>query len=276
MGRRQLPIFHRDGARNGLSSAVSVLPADTSRATTAPPPKAQGHAAPATVLAVNELTVSHGPHAVVENVSFTLSSGSILAVVGPNGGGKTSLLRAILGLEGSRGHVRVAGLSPIQAQRRGHVLGYVPQRPAVPGALPVSVRQAVRLALPRGAAPEAADDLLREVMGRAADRLMETPTHALSGGQLQQVFLARALAGEPALLVLDEPTVGLDKAATARLVDVLLARRTAGMAMLLATHDHPTAMRLSDHLIFLDRQIRYEGAADAVPPHLDCQLCHHA
>ena len=245
----------------------------------APPAEAMALPAEAmlpTVLRVRDLSVEHDGKPVVDGVSLAMRAGEVLAVVGPNGGGKTSLLRAILGLGDARGVVELLDMTPRHAQRHGHVMGYVPQRPETPPGLPVSVRQAIELARPRRGHGPNTDELLLEILGPGGPKLAASPINRLSGGQLQQVFLARALVGEPALLVMDEPTVGLDKSAVDRLVRVLQQRAGRGLAILIATHDHPTALRLTDRLVFLDRTIKYEGAADEVPSHLDCQLCHHA
>ncbi len=221
----------------------------------------------------------------LEDVSLELVSGRTLAIVGPNGGGKSSLLRAILGLLPARGEIRICGLAPSAALKRGDCVGYVPQNPHAPAGLPLTARQAVRLAvsgragfLRRPAATDLdwADQMLARVAGPEADALAATPVTRLSGGQLQQVFIARALANRPRLLLLDEPTVGLDRPAVARLTRLLgELKAELGLATLIATHDHLTAMAVADEMIYLDRTIRYRGPADALPAHLDARLCHH-
>ena len=247
------------------------------------PARAQAEATP--VATLRNVTVLRDGRAALEDASLDVSAGRTLALVGPNGGGKTSLLRATLGLLAFRGEIRIDGLTPRAATRRGDLIGYVPQRPQVPAGLPISARQAVRLAVagrsgflkrPQPADLDWADAMLARVAGDAAPALADLPVTRLSGGQLQQVFLARALANRPRLLLLDEPTVGLDRPAVARLVALLRGLRDElGLATLIATHDHLTAMAVADELVYLDRTLRYRGPVDSLPPELDARLCHH-
>src|SRR5205085_4925277 len=100
---------------------------------------------------ISGLDFGYGPRAgspVLSGIDLAIAPGSTLGLIGPNGGGKTTLIRLLLGLlEPTRGEIRIAGLSPIQAVRRGDVIGYLPQNPRTPGRLPISVRQLVRLGL---------------------------------------------------------------------------------------------------------------------------------
>ena len=236
------------------------------------------------VLAVRGLRAQPEGRVALEDVSLTLSAGRTMALVGPNGGGKTTLLRAILGLLSFEGEVRLCGLASREALKRGDLVGYVPQNPHVPAGLPLTAKQAVRLAVsgragflrrPRAEDLAWADEMLARIAGEDAAELGRTPVTKLSGGQLQQVFLARALANRPRLAILDEPTIGLDRPAAGRLIALLRELRGGGMATLIATHDHLTAMALADELIYLDVTVQYHGAVDEIPPHLDARLCHH-
>ncbi|MBS3734844.1 MAG: ATP-binding cassette domain-containing protein [Phycisphaerae bacterium] len=164
----------------------------------------------------------------------------MISVVGPNGGGKTTLLKLILGLlHPDRGQVRVLGALPEQARRR---VGYTPQHTAVDAQFPASVTDVVlmgRLGHTRRIGPftrmdrTAALEALEEV--DLAD-LRRRPFAALSGGQQQRAIIARALVGSPELLLLDEPTAGLDVAAEQRLYD-LLRRLNERMTIVMTSHD---------------------------------------
>jgi len=151
---------------------------------------------------------------VLEDVDLRVEAGDYLAILGPNGGGKTTLLKVLLGLlRPDRGSVRVLGVSPKRAAGR---VGYVPQSRFFDPEFPIRVVDVVRMGLLRrgsfgwlGASERArADEALDRVEMRD---LSERPIGALSGGQIQRVLLARALAGRPELLLLDEPTSSLDE-----------------------------------------------------------------
>jgi ABC-type Mn2+/Zn2+ transport system ATPase subunit len=156
----------------------------------------------------------------LEGVSFAVAPGSFTALIGPNGAGKSTLLRILLGLlRPDRGEVEIFGAP---AGDRGRPIGYVPQRVKLPAGFPLTVSEVVlmgrygRLGLLRrpGAADRtlAAEALAQVGMSELAGRRFSD----LSGGQQQRALIARALAGEPHLLLLDEPTAGLDPAARAR------------------------------------------------------------
>ena len=247
------------------------------------PPTTADRAGNAPVARVADVTVLRDGRPALAGASLDLFPARTLALVGPNGGGKTSLLRAMLGLLPFRGTITLNGLPPRRATRRGDVVGYVPQRPQVPAALPITARAAVRLAVagrsgflktPHAADLAWADAMLARVCGD--ESLFDAPVTQLSGGQLQQIFLARALANRPRVLLLDEPTVGLDRPAVARLVALLRGLRDElGLATLIATHDHLSALAVADEMVYLDRTIRYRGPTDRLPPELDGRLCHH-
>jgi manganese/iron transport system ATP-binding protein len=192
-------------------------------------------------LCIDSLAVAYDRDPVLEGVSFDLSPGSSLAVVGPNGAGKSTLLRAILGLAPvTSGSVSVLGLRPRDARR--HV-AYVPQADALDPEFPIDAfgvvlqgryRQAGWLRRPGKADREAARTALAEV------GLTEQARHrfgTLSGGQRQRVLLARAIAQDARLLLLDEPFNGVDSASQQSLIDVMDRMRADGVAIVISTHD---------------------------------------
>ena len=168
----------------------------------------------------------------LEDVSLAVEPGEFVAIAGPNGGGKTTLLRLVLGLERpTQGTVTVFGAPPGRSARQ-HRIGYLPQRSRLVGEAPVTVREVVtvgRLA-PAGVwGPLRRAD--REIVERAigtvglADRA-DVPLRTLSGGMQQRALIAKALASEPSLLALDEPTTGVDAESQESLAALLEELRT--------------------------------------------------
>jgi zinc transport system ATP-binding protein len=192
------------------------------------------------VIELRGVTFSYGALPVLTNVDLSVERGEFLGIVGPNAGGKTTLLKVILGLlEPLAGTVRVLGKPPRPA--RGKV-GYLPQHPGFPRDFPITVEQAVltgRLGTGSswgrysGADRTAARRALDEV--EAAD-LAHRAIGELSGGQLQRVLLARALACEPEILILDEPTAHIDVRIESDVFD-LLKELNQRMTILVVSHD---------------------------------------
>lgn len=216
----------------------------------------QGPGAPA--IQVEGVCFSYGDVPVLEDVSLDVAHGEFLGLVGPNAGGKSTLLKLILGLlVPQAGRVRVLGVAPREASRR---LGYVPQHPTFPRDFPISVEQTVlmgRLGLSpglgwyRAADRAAARRALAEV--EALD-LAHRRIGTLSGGQLQRVLLARALAGEPEILILDEPTANIDQRMEGDIFDLLAALRTR-LTILVVSHDIAFISSYVDRVACLNRTL---------------------
>lgn len=204
---------------------------------------------------------------VLEDVSLTVRSNEFLALVGPNGSGKSTLLRVLLGLlPPASGNVRLFGEPPGRLPNRGRV-GYVPQRPALAGDLPATVREVVALgrlvargwAARLGREDRAHVDAAIEAVGLEA--LAGRPVRTLSGGQQQRVFIARALAGGPELLVLDEPIAGVDAESQRRFRDSLVGMvRGRGGAVLLVSHELGAVAEELDRVIVLKRRVLFDGS----------------
>lgn len=189
---------------------------------------------------VRDLAFSYGGSVVLEGVNLQVADGEFIGLVGPNAGGKSTLLKLILGeFEPLAGSVRVFGRSPARARGK---IGYVPQYPSFDREFPITVEQVVllgRLGLgrPLGGYRRGDREVVRRVMTETevAD-LASRPIGALSGGQLQRVLLARALACEPRLLLLDEPTANIDMRVENEIFD-LLKLLSARMAIIVVSHD---------------------------------------
>jgi zinc transport system ATP-binding protein len=204
------------------------------------------------LIAAQNLSVRQGGAEVLSNVTLAIDPGEIVTILGPNGSGKSTLLRALLGiLPPSGGTV---------SREKDLRVGYVPQRLAVDPSLPISVRRF--LSLPARVTDAAAAAALQRVgLGDIGARQVA----ALSGGQLQRVLLARALLSSPQILVLDEPTQGLDQQGEAgfyRLIEEV--RRETGAAVLMVSHDLHVVMAASDRVICLNHHICCEGTPRVV------------
>lgn len=209
----------------------------------------------------------------LENISFRVETGERIAVVGPNGAGKSTLFKLIVGtLKAGQGEVNIFGHDP-----NGHIcIAYVPQRSQIDWSFPVTVEDVVmmgrvgRIGFFRW--PRRRD---WEVVGRSLERVNAThlakkQIGELSGGQQQRVFIARALAQEAELLLLDEPLTGLDVPSQEAIFAILDGLRPDGVTVLLATHDLGLAAERFDRVMLLNRQIVALGPATAVltTPHL--------
>ena len=204
------------------------------------------------LLSVDGLSVFYGAHQALQNVSLVVESNEIVTIVGPNGSGKTSLLRAIVGA--------IPTSSGTVTKKPGLRIGYVPQRLHVDPTLPITVARFLRL--PNGMEQTATKAVLDRVgLPDIAPRQMSQ----LSGGQLQRVLLARALANHPDLLLLDEPTQGLDQQASAafyRLIEDV--RRETSCSVLMISHELHVVMAASDRVICLNRHVCCQGSPDNV------------
>ncbi|TKJ31733.1 ATP-binding cassette domain-containing protein [Blastococcus sp. CCUG 61487] len=211
-------------------------------------------------------TIGYGDVAIVRDADLTVRPGEALAVLGSNGSGKTTLARGLLGLAAVLdGDVEVLGAPVGRLAERGRI-GYVPQRHTVSGAAPATVREVVsvgrlaRLGLLRrlGAADRRAVVDAVAAVG-LADR-MGDPVASLSGGQQRRVLVARALAAEPELLIMDEPTAGVDAASQEALADVLAAVSAGGTTLLVVTHEAgPLAGVLRRAVVVESGRITYDG-----------------
>ena len=189
---------------------------------------------------IQDVSFAYGLAPVLKNVNLSIAQGEFLGIVGPNAGGKSTLLKIMLGfLPLQNGNVRIFGKPPEQQRS---LIGYVPQYPAFARDFPITVEQAVLLGRlgatkrfgPYSAADrQAARQALQEV---EADQLAQRVISALSGGQLQRVMLARALVSDPKILILDEPTANIDMRLETDIFDHL-RKLNKRMAIVVVSHD---------------------------------------
>ena len=209
---------------------------------------------------VREASFAYGAHLAVDRVSFRASAGELVGLVGPNGAGKSTLIRMVAGLVApSSGAVRLAGLDPAAAPRRAvaRVAALVPQEPRV--AWPFTVRQAVMMGrAPRQgllAVPSRLDTGAVEGALEACDlvQLADRRLDELSGGERRRVFFARALAQEPRVMLLDEPTAFLDLAHQMAAMRMAEVAARAGLCVVAVLHDLNLAAASCGRLVVLSR-----------------------
>ena len=218
---------------------------------------------------VHGLHVRYDRVEALQGLDFSLPRGTALGIVGPNGSGKSTLLKAVAGLiRPSEGTVRVQGRRPRDLPPG--TIGYVPQVEDIDFQFPVTVRDVVAMGrYPRLGPfqPFGARD--RSAVARAIEALdlgaiAGRHISALSGGQRQRAFVARAIAQEPLLLLLDEPTTGVDAATEDSLLTLVRGLVRDGLPVLMTTHDLDRAPEWFDRLIVVDRKILADGTPDAV------------
>jgi zinc transport system ATP-binding protein len=220
------------------------------------------------VLAFENVSFSYGSTPILEKVTFSIAERESVCIVGPNGGGKTTLVKLILGLlEPSSGAVCVFGQVPKFARRR---IGYMPQHLLYDPLFPVTVRDIVLMGRlksdgirgffgwPDGEDREAAFEALRQV---GMEEFSRRPFSSLSGGQRQRVLIARALAGRPDLLLLDEPTSNVDTLVEARLLE-LLHELNERMTIMMVTHDLGFVSEMVKKVVCVNRRVVVHPTSD--------------
>lgn len=213
----------------------------------------------APAVSLENITVQLGDHEALADVTLAIPERAFAAILGPNGGGKTTLVRVLLGLvEPTAGSVRVFGLPPHRASPRD--LAHVPQVKTLDRRFPALAEELVATGLaPRwpwrlgGRAREEAREALSRV---GAAHLIGRPIGALSGGELQRVYLARAIARRPRIVLLDEPATGMDAPGQMDMYRLLEAyQREAGATVIMVTHDWEAAFHHATHAVLVNRRI---------------------
>lgn len=220
---------------------------------------------------VDDVTVTYNNgHVAVVDASFRLGAGTICALVGINGSGKSTLFKTIMGfLTPAKGTVRIAG-EPVAAAQKRNWVAYVPQAEEVDWTFPVSVWDVVMmgrygymnfLRLARAEDRRLVEESLRRVqMWEYRDRQIGE----LSGGQKKRVFLARALAQQGRVILLDEPFTGVDVKTEGAIIELLRELRAAGHIMLVSTHNLGSVPEFCDHTVIINRTVLAAGPTPEV------------
>jgi zinc transport system ATP-binding protein len=224
-----------------------------------------------TVIWLKEVTFSYGANIVLEDVELKVKRGDFLGMIGPNGSGKTTLIRIILGLlKPDSGTVKLFGSSPANAEARAKV-GFVPQKVTnFDQNFPASVSEVVAMGrIPKAGIMKQLGTKDREVIEEALDEVgmleyRNKRIGELSGGQQQRVFMAKALAAEPELLILDEPTVGVDRHAQERFYAILEKLNGAGITIILISHDIGVVSAHVNKLACVNRTVVFHDLSKGV------------
>ncbi len=210
------------------------------------------------IIIAKNLSVSYGEKLIWENTNFSITKGEFVAIIGPNGSGKTTLLRVLLGLLSPRsGEVFLFGEKPQKGNKR---IGYIPQRHIVDAGTTIEALEIVRLGacncrwgfdLPAKAKTER-EEALKALRAVGAEEFAHRPLASLSGGELQRVFLAQALVGDPELLLLDEPLANLDIRRETEMVQLVKeVARARGVTVLLIAHNINPLLGVLDTAIYV-------------------------
>jgi zinc transport system ATP-binding protein len=219
---------------------------------------------------------------VLENVSLTVRAGERLGILGPNGGGKSTLLKLTLGLLGNyKGTISICGRTPEESRRAG-LIGYVPQHNECELAFPLSVRQVVampavlRLAAWRKPSLSTTAAVERAIHVVGADAFADQPIGHLSGGQRQRAMIARALAFEPKILVLDEPMVGVDIGGQQQFAQLILRlNKELGITIVVVSHDIRAVAAGCDRVACLSRTLHFHDAPRGLTPAVLAEVFRH-
>ncbi len=223
--------------------------------------------APRRVIELEGVRAGLGGRPVLEGITFSVEEGSFLGVIGPNGAGKTTLMKVILGLlRPDSGEVRVLGMSPGQLRHELHHIGYLPQQVIFDPAFPVSVYDVVMMGRACCIGPlrfpgrRDREAVFESIAAVGLSGLEKRPIGELSGGQQKRAFLARALCQETRILLLDEPTAGLDIDAQESFLALLDGlKRELGLTVVFVSHDVSVLARFADSIVCINRTMHLHG-----------------
>jgi len=215
------------------------------------------------ILKIENLNYNVGRNHILQNISFEIRRGEFVGLIGPNGAGKSTLVKAIIGeLEGYQGKVELKGQ-----------IGYLPQQKDFERDFPISVKDAVAMGLYKKKGPlrffngtdwEKVKELLKIV---GAEELYDRRIGVLSGGEYQRVMLARALATEPEILILDEPEAGIDEMGKASFYELLSSlKKEKGLTLLMVSHDIGLVFDACDRIMCLNKTLHCHKSTHEVSP----------
>lgn len=223
-------------------------------------------------IAIEKLNVSWNSVPVLQDISLRLDEGEILTIVGPNGSGKSTLLKTIMGFkESDSGSISIFGMDSKTVRQHG-IIGYLPQAGTYSADFPVNVYDVIAMAIQSRRRPFSrltSDDrkTIEEVLERVdMSSFISHHFGSLSGGQKQRVLIARALALHPKILILDEPSTGLDTITQDNFHKLLVSLKQEGMAILLVSHDIGAVSTIVDRIACLKTKLYFHGTPDECKP----------
>jgi len=209
------------------------------------------------IVDIRNLTVDYQGVKALDNVSFSVNDNDFLGIIGPNGAGKTTLFACMLGiLNNYKGEINFFGQDVKKSRKYLKEIGYVPQKPIFEKNFPATVKEIVRLGIKNGSDKQV-DDVLQQVW---IHELSHRRIGELSGGQLQRVFIAKALIGNPKILILDEPVTGIDSQSKELFYSILRdLHKNQKITIIWSSHDLDAVNKLANKVACLNRTLFFHG-----------------
>lgn len=219
-------------------------------------PKQSSKTSKTEAVGVERLTVAYDRELVIESISFSVKKGDIVAIIGPNGSGKTTLVKTILGLvKPKSGSVKLLGKHLHEVRDR---IGYVPQKFNFDRSFPITVREFLELALHESSEKHLIEETVKEV--GLTPQILPKLLGTLSGGQLQRVLIAQAVINKPELLILDEPSTGIDVVGEETFYEIIRhLNEEHDTTVILISHDISMVSSKVDQVICVNKQLLCSG-----------------
>ena len=210
---------------------------------------------------ISNLTVKYPEVVALDNVSFVIKQGDFLGIIGPNGAGKSTLFDSMLGLNTTyTGTIKFFDEDIKKSKTYHEEIGYVPQKPEFESNFPATVSDVVRMGLRKKSDDKKVDEILQQLM---LHELRDRRIGALSGGQLQRVFIAKALVHDPKILILDEPNTGVDQQSINLFFGILKELNSKqGITIIWSSHDLDAVNKLANHVACLNRTLFFHGESE--------------
>ena len=210
---------------------------------------------------ISNLTVKYPEVVALDDVSFVIEQGDFLGIIGPNGAGKSTLFDSMLGLNTTyTGTIKFFDQDITKSKKYHKEIGYVPQKPEFEKNFPATVSDVVRMGLRNESDENKIDEILQQLW---IHELRNRRIGELSGGQLQRVFIAKALVNNPKILILDEPVTGVDQQSIELFFNILRELNSKqGITIIWSSHDLDAVNRLANHVACLNRTLFFHGESE--------------